>query len=818
LRANVEALLKGHYEGESLLDKPVLGPDVTMGDTSLTEGPGTRIGRYKLLEMIGEGGFGVVYMAEQEKPIRRRVALKIIKLGMDTKQVIARFEAERQALAMMEHHNIAKVLDAGATETGRPYFVMELVKGIPITEYCDKKNLTTQQRLELFIDVCRAVQHAHQKGIIHRDIKPSNVMITLHDGRPVPKIIDFGIAKATQARLTEKTLFTEYKRFIGTPAYMSPEQAEMSGLDVDTRSDVYSLGVLLYELLTGSTPLEAKKLRSAAYDEMCRMIREADAPKPSTRLSTLGDELTEVAKHRDAQPGELFKIVRGDLDWIVMKTLEKERTRRYETVNELAIDIERHLKDEPVVAGPPSTGYRLSKFVRRNRTAVSVVLVVMAALLIGLCLAMAGFLKASRERNRADVNFQRAREAVDEMTRVAEEELANIPGVDHVRKELLQEAQVFYAGFLEENSDEAAVREQAGLAYKRLGRIHGALSNDKESEQAYRQAINVFEKLAEDFPEGGRHQMNIVHTMDNWARALEALGRDTEADEIRSARPEKVKGLVRRFPHNSLYRKMFVAECQGQESQQSYEEAIAWFEDVLAGHPLCRHELAMLIMHFGTFLKEEGRLEEAEKAFREAIAGYSKVIELDPGNWKAWCWRGYAYESLGQQERAIAHYLRATELEPEGDCRDFDIFAWKLATGPEQVRNPALAVEVAKRSVEGCPGEHGSWASLGLAYYRNGQYEEALEALLKSVELGPSGQEHTLKMLHLAMTYHELGQAEEARQRYDRAVEWMKEENEHYHDNLNRFRAEVEELLGMAPQADPNEEEVLPEKTDDGGQ
>jgi serine/threonine-protein kinase len=308
----VEALLKAYDLQDGFLESPVLNSDITQDKSRPTEGPGTRIGRYKLLQLIGEGGFGVVYMAEQEEPIRRRVALKIIKLGMDTKQVIARFEAERQALAMMDHLNIARVFDAGATDTGRPYFVMELVKGIPITEYCDKNNLDTRQRLDLFIDVCKAVQHAHQKGIIHRDIKPSNVMITLHDGKPVPKIIDFGIAKATQQRLTEKTYFTEYQQFIGTPEYMSPEQAEMSGLDVDTRSDIYSLGVLLYELLTGTTPFEAEKLRCAAYDEIRRIIREEEPLKPSTKLSTLGDTLTEIAEHRKASPDLLKKLIRGD--------------------------------------------------------------------------------------------------------------------------------------------------------------------------------------------------------------------------------------------------------------------------------------------------------------------------------------------------------------------------------------------------------------------------------------------------------------------------------------------------------------------------
>jgi len=368
LLGRIETLLKARDQAGSFLNAPPFDPNVTLDTSPLTEGPGTIIGRYKLLEQIGEGGFGVVYMAEQQEPIRRRVALKIIKLGMDTKQVIARFEAERQALAMMDHPNIAGVLDAGATETGRPYFVMELVKGIPITEYCDKNNLDTRQRLELFIDVCKAVHHAHQKGIIHRDIKPSNVMITLHDGKPVPKVIDFGIAKATGHRLTEKTLFTKYAQMIGTPEYMSPEQAEMSGLDIDTRTDIYSLGVLLYELLTSATPFDAKELREAGYAEMQRIIRETEPLKPSTKLSTLGKTLPDVAKRHNATPDVLTKAVRGDLDWIVMKTLEKDRARRYEAADRLVLDIQRHLEHRPVLAHAPSTTYKLHKFLRRHRS------------------------------------------------------------------------------------------------------------------------------------------------------------------------------------------------------------------------------------------------------------------------------------------------------------------------------------------------------------------------------------------------------------------------------------------------------------------
>ncbi len=383
LLRHIENLLRVYDTQDNFLEAPPFDAEVGL-DIPLTEVPGTVIGRYKLLEKIGEGGMAVVYMAEQEEPIRRKVALKIIKLGMDTKSVIARFEAERQALAMMDHPNIAKVLDAGATETGRPYFVMELVKGVSITDYCDANSLSTKERLELFIQVCNAVQHAHQKGIIHRDIKPTNVMVTLHDGKSVPKVIDFGIAKAINQKLTEKTLFTRYAHIIGTPAYMSPEQAELSDLDIDTRTDIYSLGVLLYELLTGTTPFGEEELRKAGYIEMQRVIREQEPVKPSTKLSTLGKTLTDIAKHRSSTPDLLRKAVRGDLDWIVMKSLEKDRARRYETANGLALDIRRHIEHEPVLARGPSTTYRLQKFLRRHRSQTVAALAMMIVAVAGI--------------------------------------------------------------------------------------------------------------------------------------------------------------------------------------------------------------------------------------------------------------------------------------------------------------------------------------------------------------------------------------------------------------------------------------------------
>lgn len=398
--AATSAVLKSEPASKALakLNDPATAPAELLGEEPI----GSRIGRYKLLQKLGEGGCGVVYMAEQEEPVRRRVALKIIKLGMETKSVIARFEAERQALAMMDHPHIARVFDAGATERGRPYFVMELVRGTKITDFCDQDHLGMRERLDLFVQVCHAIQHAHQKGIIHGDIKPSNILVTLHDGVPVPKVIDFGISKATEARLTDKVLFTAYAQLIGTPAYMSPEQAEMSGLDIDTRSDIYSLGVLLYELLTGRTPFDAKELLQAGFDEMRKTLREKDPPRPSLRLNTLQrPELIKTAAFRRSEPPTLVSLLKGDLDWIVMKCLEKDRGRRYETANGLAMDVQRHLHNEPVMARPPSRLYRFRKLVRRNRVVFAAGGAVAAALVAGMSVSTWLFLKEREARQRA---------------------------------------------------------------------------------------------------------------------------------------------------------------------------------------------------------------------------------------------------------------------------------------------------------------------------------------------------------------------------------------------------------------------------------
>jgi WD40 repeat protein len=425
LRQRLEALLAAHDTPDELppSDAPTIKATIPLDPPGAEdEAAGKRVGRYKLLEKVGEGGCGVVYVAEQTEPVRRRVALKVIKLGMDTKQVVARFEAERQALAMMDHPNIAKVLDAGTTETGRPYFVMELVRGIKFTDYCDQNHLATKERIELFVKVCQAIQHAHQKGIIHRDIKPSNILVTLHDGVPVPKVIDFGIAKATEGRLTDATVYTQLHQFIGTPAYMSPEQAEMSGLDIDTRSDIYSLGVLLYELLIGSTPFDAQELMASGLDAMRKMIREKEPVRPSTRLLTLqGDELTTTAKRRASDAPKLVHLLKGDLDWIVMKCLEKDRTRRYETANGLAFDLKRHLNNEPVLARPPSAAYKFQKAFRRNKLVFAAGAAIAAALVLGVIGTTLGLLRAEKQSRVAETARQ-------EQTRLKELALKSLDG------------------------------------------------------------------------------------------------------------------------------------------------------------------------------------------------------------------------------------------------------------------------------------------------------------------------------------------------------------------------------------------------------
>ena len=546
LRREVEELLRHQEQVGVFLESHA--PGIDSSQEPIREAAGTVIGPYKLLQEIGEGGMGVVFMAEQTRPVERKVALKVIKPGMDTRHVIARFEAERQALALMDHVNIARVLDAGATPEsplgrgggGRPYFVMELVHGVPITQYCDDNRLTPRQRLELFVPVCHAIQHAHQKGIIHRDVKPSNILITLYDGKPVPKVIDFGVAKATEKRLTERTLFTQFGTMVGTFEYMSPEQAEMSGLGIDTRSDIYSLGVLLYELLTGSTPLSRHRLREAAYGEILRMIREEEPPRPSTRLSGSGEALASISAKRDTEPARLTKLVRGELDWIVMKTLEKDRNCRYETANGLAADVLRYLNDEPVEACPPSAGYRLRKFARRNKGPVLAASAIALSLLGGIIGTTCGLVRAEEARRQETLRADGERQAKQEAEARGAETQAVLEFVEKKilaaarpegqegglgRDVTLRRAIEAALPFVEESFThqpliEARLRRTLGVSFTFLGEA------GKAAEQ-FQTARTLYARHR-----GAEHR-DTLETMGNLASIFAALGRYADALELR---------------------------------------------------------------------------------------------------------------------------------------------------------------------------------------------------------------------------------------------------------------------------------------------
>jgi eukaryotic-like serine/threonine-protein kinase len=565
-----------------------------------------------LLQQIGEGGMGVVWMAEQTQPVQRKVALKLIKSGMDSRQVITRFEAERQALAMMDHVNIARVFDGGATEAGRPYFVMELVHGVPITKYCDDNHLTPRERLELFVPVCQAIQHAHQKGIIHRDIKPSNVMVTLYDGKPVPKVIDFGVAKATEQKLTERTLFTQYGTMVGTFEYMSPEQAEMSALGVDTRSDIFSLGVLLYELLTGSTPLSHKRVKEAAYAEILRMIKEEEPPKPSTRLSDSGEALASISAQRHMEPAKLTKLIRGELDWIVMKTLEKDRNRRYETASGFAADVQRYLNDETVQACPPSVWYRVRKFGRRNKVALVIIASVAVALLAGTVISTWQAVRATKAeelaekrllaerdaRSEAEVNFRRAHEAVHRMLmRVAEEELIHVPWMEPVRKALLEDALQFYEQLLAERNTDPDIRLATGQAHVKLGWVHGRFFETRKRQAAYRRALDLLEPLVKEYPQELRYRSALANALHlycyttawqktRWQEAVQMLERAIELQEsVVAATPNSAQDTFELANIMHLLGEALVVGNQPERAEAVWRQALTVSEPVTAKEP-----------------------------------------------------------------------------------------------------------------------------------------------------------------------------------------------------------------------------------------
>ena len=641
LRERVEKLLQAHVEAGGFFSQPLKPtPSVPSTGAAITmEKVGEVIGRYKLLEQIGEGGCGVVYMAEQHEPVRRRVALKIIKLGMDTKQVVARFEAERQALALMDHPNIAKVLDAGATDTGRPYFVMELVRGTKITEFCDQKKLSTQERLELFISVCRAVQHAHQKGIIHRDLKPSNVLVTIVDGAPVPKVIDFGIAKATSNQpLTDKTLFTAFAQFVGTPAYMSPEQAEMSGVDIDTRTDIYSLGVVLYELLTGKTPFDAEALLRAGIDEIRSTIREQEPPKPSTRLHALSQaDLTTTAQARHLDGHKLIQIVKGDLDWIVIKCLEKERGRRYETVNGLASDILRHLNTEPVVARPPSRWYEFQKTVRRHKVGFAATAAIIIVLAVGVVASTWQAVRATRaEREQNQMRLQ-----AEGDRRRAETEAAKSAQVAQFLKDMLAGVDSSAAlgrdtTLLREILDKTAERVGKDLTNQpeveaelrmTLGRTYFEVGESVKSEAMYREALAIFRRRF------GDENQKVAAALNGLAISLwDRLWSERRWEEVESLYREalaihkKISGddsLNVTWPLNNLA-SVLREEGRTAEAELLHREALRIRRKLLGNEA---NLVALALYDLGLTLKRAGKAAEAEASFRESLAIYRKEGE-----------------------------------------------------------------------------------------------------------------------------------------------------------------------------------------------
>ncbi len=646
LGRQVVLMLAAHDEPQSLIDRmaPAGGPHEAAtgpgaagpdprGEPLATETARTMIGPYKLLEQIGEGGMGTVWMAEQTAPIHRRVAIKVVKEGMDSKQVLARFEAERLALALMDHPNIARVFDATKTPAGRPYFVMELVKGLPITRYCDEKRLGVRERLGLFADVCRAVQHAHQKGIIHRDIKPSNVLVAPFDGRPVVKVIDFGVAKATGQRLTDKTLFTGFGAVVGTLEYMSPEQAELNNQDIDTRSDVYSLGVLLYELLTGTTPLSRKRLKETAMLEVLRLIREEEAPRPSTRLSTTG-ELPTVAANRGLEPKKLSGLVRGELDWIVMKALEKDRNRRYETANGFALDVQRFLADETVQACPPSAWYRLRKVVRRHKGLVLAVAVFLVLLVAGIVGTSVGLVRALAAERKTQAALASARAALDTLTDdVVETMFARQPELGQREKAFLHKILESYEEVTAQLGETSQARVLRARGTFQVARLHALLGDPIPAVEGYRLAVLMLGQLVDDFPNVPEYRQQLALSQHSLGRVLADLGMEAEAETaFRHALALRQK-LVGDFPQEPSYRRDLSASyndlallLQLQKkfgpAESAYREALTLKElqvRELGAVRADRLALAQGRANLANLFRAQGRFVEAEQLYRQAL-------------------------------------------------------------------------------------------------------------------------------------------------------------------------------------------------------